>query len=428
MTKASQTEYVRLSDAVIARYAAKSCRQLKDEARGVLFRYRADRSKGSFFVRVYQDGGEVWRKLGGYPEITTDHVLANVSKVRAKLRISVVEPVRLDVFETVGPLLAWFSDRSQKIVSLSASRKATIKSVVSSRLLPYLDDVPVLELASVLDDRLMLPLQSHVSTSYLKSIFGVLKRALNQAAALGCIASNPLGGVVFSHFIQDTPKEKPARLSPASVIDAVNALPLIMGLGRLLPLLMLLFGTRINETRLFRWEWIDWRSSLATIPHTVTKTGEGFDIPLTPIAVQILKDYQAFQNQKGGSVWLFPSPMRRGRPIGKTKAGEVFRSVSGGEWSSHDLRKVARQIWTLNGVDYYVGERLLNHRMSSLDRVYNRSELNDKKREALNAYHDFLVSRGAWLLTETETRQGPTVDHCQAQTPRGLTYEAATQS
>jgi integrase len=421
----SKTQEVKLSDAVILRYAVSGVRQLRDVSSGVIFRYHSDRAKGSFFIRVYHDGREKWAKLGGYPQIKTGHVLANVSAKRAKLSLDLDCSVRLDRFETLGDLLVWYRDRVAKSVARSSSRKSGIKSAINCHLIPLIGALGVEDLTPNNVDQLFISeVQDSLSIGYIESIFGVLKGALNQAKKLGRIESNPISSVVFSDFIQERPKEKPARLSPVDVVEVVSVLPPSLSVSRLLPLLMLLFATRITETRRLRWDWIDWPLSLLTIPAHETKSGVEIDIPLTGVVVRILEAYRSHLLRLGAlSVWVFPSPNRRGKPIGKTKASELFQAVSNGEWSSHDLRKVARQIWTLQGVDYYVGERLLNHSMSSLDRVYNRAELIDKKREALEAYHGFLISRGAILMTETETRRRQTFIIGQDQTPQGLALE-----
>lgn len=423
----SKTQEVKLSDAVIERFVKSEVRQLRDVSSGVLFRYHADRAKGSFFIRVYQNGCEKWAKLGGYPRIKSSHVLANVSSKRAALSLDLGASVRLDGFNTLGDLLAWYRDRVVNRSGRSASRKSSIKSAIDCHLIPLLGLLSADELTADDVDRLFIgEVQGRLSVGYIESIYGVLKGALNQAKKLGRIESNPLSGSVFSDFVQEKPKEKPARLSPVSVVEVVNMLPRGWSVGRLLPLLMLLFATRITETRRLRWEWIDWPLALLTIPSNETKNGVEVDIPLTVIAVQILREYQVSLSRSGAlSVWVFPSPNRRGKPIGKTKASELFRAVSNGRWSSHDLRKVARQIWTLQGVDYYVGERLLNHSMSSLDRVYNRKELIDKKREALEAYYSFLLSRGAILTTETDTRRHQTFIMGQDHAAQGLAVEHA---
>ena len=76
----------------------------------------------------------------------------------------------------------------------------------------------------------------------------------------------------------------------------------------------------------------------------------------------------------------------------------MFTSVSKGEWSSHDLRKVARTARADLGVDYMVGETLLNHAMKDLDATYIHTTAEGLKRKALEAWHQHLDSQGFALL------------------------------
>lgn len=80
----------------------------------------------------------------------------------------------------------------------------------------------------------------------------------------------------------------------------------------------------------------------------------------------------------------------------------MFTDLAKGEWSSHDLRKVARTAWTDLGVDYMVGELLLNHAMKDLDATYIHTTAEGLKRQALEAWHKHLDGQGfAAIHTET---------------------------
>jgi hypothetical protein len=47
-------------------------------------------------------------------------------------------------------------------------------------------------------------------------------------------------------------------------------------------------------------------------------------------------------------------------------------------------------VWADLGVDYMVAETLLNHAKDKLDQAYIHTHLEMKKKEALNAYHQWL--------------------------------------
>ncbi len=86
-----------------------------------------------------------------------------------------------------------------------------------------------------------------------------------------------------------------------------------------------------------------------------------------------------------------------------------------GAWSSHDLRKVARTAWADLGVDYMVGEMLLNHAMKDLDATYIHTTAEGMKRKALETWHQHLDRHGFDAL-HGGTYPGQAADPSPAQT------------
>lgn len=402
-----RTITVALSDTVIRRHSQdRHVRQLKDPRYSLLFRYHKDRERGSFLLRHYQGGREYWRKVGGFPDVTMKALVNRLPELKAQM---VVDPAseRLAVssWTQVADLLTWYRDRMADNANLSASRRSNIKSAINCQLLPALSSLGLAAMErATLDEKLIWPMQATYSLAYVKSVFGVLKAAFKQAFRLARIEANPLADWVFTDFIQTriTPKDPSLRVDRLAA--AMGRLPESQGPERLIPLLMLLHGTRIGETRHHRWDWINWGSAWLTIPGQFTKNKQEHRIPLTPVALQILRDYRDSQRLRGVlSVWLFPGN-KRGQPLGKTKSNEFFQAISERRWTSHDLRKLARTVWTDLGVDYIVGEQLLNHTLKDLDATYIHTAMMIQKRDALQRYHDWLITQGLAVAGETEAR------------------------
>ncbi|MGE4262058.1 hypothetical protein [Shewanella sp.] len=70
-----------------------------------------------------------------------------------------------------------------------------------------------------------------------------------------------------------------------------------------------------------------------------------------------------------------------------------IRSISKGNWSAHDLRKLARTSWADLGIDYMVAEQLLNHSMSKLDKAYIHTYMETQKRAAIEQWHGILSGK-----------------------------------
>jgi integrase len=150
----------------------------------------------------------------------------------------------------------------------------------------------------------------------------------------------------------------------------------------------LMFATRIGETRQLRWSMIDWQSRMIVIPAELTKTNVTHVLPLTPLAIDVLR---AFEACKSDSDLMFPAG---DEALNSQAAQDAIRQVSKGKWSAHDLRKLARSAWAELGVDYWVAERLLNHKPRGLDAVYIKTDGLAKRMEALQVYHEWLKNQG----------------------------------
>lgn len=414
-----------LSDTAIRRYSKDpSIRQIKDPRFSLLFRFHKNREFGSFHLRHYQAGRERWIKVGAFPDMTTKVLFSRLPEIKGQLAVDPAsDNLAVSTWEKLGDLLCWYRDRSFDNANVSLSRRSSVKSAINRQLLPVLSDVSLGAFSSekegrtLLDEKLIWPMQSTYSLSFVKSVFGVLKAAFKQAYRLKRIESNPLASWVFSDFIQARIKPKDPSLRVERLTDFMGRLPENQGPERLIPLLMLLHGTRVGETRHLRWDWVDWNGRTLTIPGLFTKNKREHQIPLSSVAEQVLKAYQVSQLRRGvSSVWLFPGA-KAGQPIGKTKANALFHGISEKAWTSHDLRKLARTVWADLGVDYIVGELLLNHTLKDLDATYIHTAMAIQKREALVRYHDWLILQGLTIETETEARS-------RKNTPADQTSEA----
>jgi len=135
----------------------------------------------------------------------------------------------------------------------------------------------------------------------------------------------------------------------------------------------------------------DWQTALEpfwTIPGTRTKNKVAHRVPLSPMAVDLIK--QAKKLSKG-SDFAFPSP-RGGKPVRVTSHTHALtRSGHFGvsRFSPHDLRRTAATHMTGPHckVSRFILERVLNHTDQTVTgRHYDLYEYDDEKRHALNAW------------------------------------------
>ncbi len=140
-----------------------------------------------------------------------------------------------------------------------------------------------------------------------------------------------------------------------------------------------------------------------TIPAHISKNGREHQVYLTPLARQIIGDTT-------GKGYLFPSPhkakkthidshavataVRRnilspmtdtsGNPLFTAEGKQAVVNLFGiTPWGAHDLRRTANTIMAEEKVLFEHRERVLGHTLGKLDRIYNKFDFADEKREAL---------------------------------------------
>jgi len=407
MTAELKTLHVSISDAEIRKRAAGPVRQLRDHRYPELrFRYStADRNKGAWHVVVRGK----WGKAGNYPGINAKLMQATLPAILARRSIDPDATSTTTSWTTVGDALTWYADRMSRDRGLSAKRKASAQSALRCHLVPRLQH---LELASLdrasLDRLLMWPMQECFELSFVRSVYGVLAVAFRQATRLALLGVNPMVALKYTDFVQTRIKPKPARLRGDDLPELLQNLAERLERApraSMLALMMLCHGTRIGETRLARWKNLNLTTGQWFIPAQDTKTKAEHTLPLTRQTCALIEQYRTIQQGRGyQGPFLFPG--RDDGAISTTTASSLFKVMSKGKWSSHDLRKVARTAWADLGVDYMVGEMLLNHAMKDLDATYIHTTAEGMKRKALETWHCHLDSHGfSALRGETYARQ-----------------------
>ncbi|KJZ46016.1 site-specific integrase [Pseudomonas fluorescens] len=402
----SKTLHIHVTDAEIRRHASTDIHVLRDPRFPALhFRYwSSDRNKGSWYVVV----NDRWSKAANYPGIDAKTMQTLLPTILVRRLINIQASSTVSGWHTVGELLSWYSGRMTRDRGLSSSRKASAKSALHRQLLPRLHAVLLVNLNHArLDELLLWPMQEQYALSYVRSVYAILAVAFRQAFTLKLIDLNPMAGFKFGDFVQTRIKPKPARLRRddldallTSLADASQTEPK----GRMLALMMLCHGTRLGETRVARWKHINLINRHWFIPADDTKTKHAHTLPLSDQVCSLLLQYRAHQQTRGYvGAYLFPGV--KGQPLSARSAGDVFVQLGRGAWTSHDLRKLARTAWMELGVDYLVGELLLNHTMKELDATYIHTTAEALKRKALESWHAWLDLHGFTALHgETEPR------------------------
>ncbi|WP_268798032.1 tyrosine-type recombinase/integrase [Pseudomonas huanghezhanensis] len=406
MTTSLKTLHVVLTDSEIRKQSAGAVRQLRDPRFPELrFRYSTtDRTRGAWHVVVRGK----WGKAGDYPGISAKSIQSALPAILLRRAIDPEATSTENAWATMGDLLRWYTNRMIRDRSLSEKRKAGAKSALKCHLVPRLANLQLSDLGKAsLDSLLMWPMQERYALSFVRLVYNVLAVAMRQAHRLGHLRLNPMAGLKFSDFVSKRVKPKPSRLRTddlSSVLAEVSATFAVLPTEAVLALMMLCHGTRLGETRMALWRNVNLNTRQWFIPQGDTKTKAEHLLPLTDQVCSLLQTYQAFQRANGyQGAYVFPG-IRRGA-MSATTATAVFARLSDHQWTSHDLRKVARTAWMDLGIDYLVGEMLVNHALKNMDATYIHTAAENLKREALEKWHHRLDEYGlSAIASETNAR------------------------
>lgn len=389
----SQTVHCSLTDAAIRRHSSNlAVREIKDPARPIRFRYHKGRATGTIHAVVYSGNQEIWRKLAVWPAVTADALISSLPRLLTSIIASPSDHDVISSMSTFSDLLGWYAERNAGNRQISSSRRAAVASQIKCQLLPLFGSLSLHSPRFDLDVVMQRYQQGyHAETA--RGGWGVLKQAVSLARKLRLITHDPLDGIAFSDLVRVKVVVKPGRLRSSHAGEVLATLKDVPPPSRLLCLLMLANATRIGETRQAKWRDFDLVDGGAWhIPASTTKPGRAHRLPLTAFTLAELKAYRGWQLSHGYSgVYLFPGSS--GSPISAREAGRLVSSVSAGEWSAHDLRKLARSRWADQGVDYLVSELMLNHALSKLDKTYINTLVEGQILEALTQYHEWLSTK-----------------------------------
>jgi integrase len=159
--------------------------------------------------------------------------------------------------------------------------------------------------------------------------------------------------------------------------------------------LLLLTSCRRQEIGGLRFDEIDFNAATITLPPARTKSKREFVVPLTPAALEILRqrrtqvvaDYpmvfdrsgRGFTNWSNQKLWLDQ------RLAG---VGTLLEA-----WTVHDFRRsVSTSLHEDFGVPPHIVEAILGHVIPGVGGIYNRAIYFDERRRALEKWTDYLLA------------------------------------
>ncbi|GGP37485.1 hypothetical protein GCM10009347_01820 [Shewanella algicola] len=387
---ASGVEVGKLNDAALRRWLrAGVIRDYRDpQFPEIRLRAAAGRTRASVHLVLNENGKTVWQKVGTWPNMCIKTLCADLPVMLAKRNVGGMVTGQ---FDSVGSLLEWYQEHIATNTTYSKSWRSNIKSMIKCHLLPRLADVRLHDVSFItVDVGLVKPmLVEGFSPQYIREAVNKLKAVFAAASKLRLISANPLAGyrVTYSIKVADVVD---TRLFESDLADLFTRLSSVAMPVQMLFVLMMMFGTRINETRLARWE--HFAGDYWVIPASNAKNKHEHRVPMTDSAKALIQHYRKWQlKHVGKRSFLFPGNIGA---ISIRSAHEWHTQIRFKHFTSHDLRRLFRTIVADLGVDTMIGERLLNHALPVLLRKYVKSTLDKGMSQALDQYHQYLIYRG----------------------------------
>lgn len=376
--------------------------RLNDSSSDLLFSFsKVNRYKGTFTFLKKIRGKRHWVKLGEYPALSVSDAKKLSEDYYFKLTMkqssgAEVNPSESERINTVGQLLRWFLKTKLEQRNLSSSAKNNIKSIVEKTLLPRLCNLKLDYLnKQEFATRVVYPLLTRNKVGTVQKVIQVFNHASSLAFSSGLITTPVLLGMRLVDFTTDKVKPKGSKLTLSVLPKLFKDIQVAPFEVQQVMLTMLLFGTRIGETVKMRWDCVDLYHQVWRIPAEDTKTNKEHLCPLTEVAQEVISTYGLHRHlYKRKSQYLFPVNRRWDKHLNINSVGKRISQLAAGEYTSHDIRKLVRSSLTEIGVDYHIGEMILNHSMSNLDKAYIHTHAHEQILHALELWHKTLLDHG----------------------------------
>jgi integrase len=357
------------------------------------------------------------RSLGKYPDMTLAQARQAAREARAEVgegKDPAAEKRALEAALTVRDLVENYIARqaSQRRSSKEIARRLrrNVSAVIGHIRLSELHKRDITRSIDAVKDR-----GAHVESN---RVFEDLRAMLRWARGRGDLDSNITEGM-------RRPTETTERdrvLTPDEIATLWLTLPAaaMQESTRRVLRLLLLTGQRNGEVCGMTREELDLERALWTIPAARSKNGREHVVPLSGMALEIIReqlsDVDALAERMGREppAHVFPAPGQRAGMTNAAISKAVLRNGHLGldAWVPHDLRRTAASSMAELGVPPFNIAHVLNHtsvtKGSVTQAVYNRYDYAREKREALNVWADRLagiVGGGAKILPIVVSRK-----------------------
>ncbi|RWN69950.1 MAG: site-specific integrase [Mesorhizobium sp.] len=299
---------------------------------------------------------------------------------------------------TVADLIESYLEKHVRVNMRSA---AEVERRLRRNVIPIIGNVPLTDLHKRDVGRVVDPIVKRKKLTESVRVFedmrGVFRWAVGQS---GDLEHSPMEAM-----------KKPVKLKPRErVLDDDEIRILWNGLPKALPRskavqriirLCLATGARVGELAELPIAELDFKTRIWNLPSDRAKNGHSHQIPLSDLAISILKDAIEAAGKK--AVYVFPAedgPLS-GAAVARTilRANEITEDKPRGRfgvehWTAHDLRRTCASKMSEIGIDHFIIGHVLNHvsttKATVTTRTYIKRSYEAEKRRSLELWADRL--------------------------------------
>ena len=392
----------------------------------------AQAGKASWILRYRRSGRFKEKVLGRYPELSLKEARDLARQDRAQIERGVdvaaakqAEKSLLLEVPTVQRLgEVWFA----KYIQPRYKHPDVVARVLRKHINPVLGSVAPSDVQPAHIDRVLTRIVASGAPTVANDALRYMSRMFRMAARNQWVERNPAA----DFDLVDAGGDEVSRdrwLTVEELQELAQAMRTTPNFGReneLSVWLLLALCVRKMELLSARWDAFDLDAGIWTLAKEDTKTRSSIRIPLAEPVIAWLKEARIFSF---GKPYVFPARRlvrsrmgvaRRNRyehvgPDTLNVALKRLKVLDIEHFTVHDMRRTARTHLAALGVDRFVAERSLNHKLGHVEGIYDR--------------HDYFAERatalGAWaaLLDGVERGTGPAKHRSGG---RGATTRRAT--
>nr|WP_297383533.1 site-specific integrase [uncultured Roseateles sp.] len=382
--------------------------------------------KASWILRYRFAGRQREKVLGRYPDISLKEAreLARSNRAQVQQGVDVGAQKRLDKLKALqmedvrGLGQRWY----ERFILNRIKNPQVVERVLRLHVYPVIGKLAIHEVRPHHIDGVLTKIVEAGAPTVANDAMRYLFRMFHFAAKRKWTEANPVAGFDISDAGgTETPRDR--WLSYEDLTTLAQDMRETVNFGRANELavwLLLALCVRKMELLSAKCADFDLQRGLWKLQPNRTKTKSYIEIPLAPQVVAWLEEAIVFAC---GSEYLFPArrliKMKNGQPR-TNRFGHISPDtlnvaltrlpLEGIEhFTVHDMRRTARTQLGALGVDPFVAERALNHKLRGTQRIYDQHDYFPQRRHALSLWAEMLgtISRGEPVdFSATPKREG----------------------